>query len=383
MLARPHGGRLINNELKGQERKHALEEANRLYAVTIDDDYVSDVRNIARGVFSPLEGFMTKEAVLSTAYDMKLPSGVPFTIPIILDVDKTETGHFTVGDSIALQNQQGDRVAVMEVEGIFDFDRRKVAKAVFQTDDPKHPGVANLLSKKECFVGGRVLLLDNSKKPIERYNLEPKETRILFREKGWKSIVAFQTRNPIHRAHEYLQRCALEVVDGLFINPLIGRKKQGDFKDQLILASYETMMAQFYPKNRVAMAILPTRMNYAGPKEAIHHAIMRKNFGCTHFIVGRDHAGVGNYYGTFDAQEIFEQFPDLGIEPLKFEHSFYCRKCLCFATAKTCSHGKEDRTPPSGSLIRELITKKEIVPDKIMRKEISELLISFDHPFVE
>ncbi|MCK4232955.1 sulfate adenylyltransferase [candidate division WOR-3 bacterium] len=383
MLSKPHGNKLIKRILLGERKKEVEEKVDEYIKITLDKELVKDARNIARGIFSPIEGFMNKLEIETVVGEMHLPSGVAWTIPIILDVTKEKADKIEVGEHVLLIDEEDKNIALLFVEDKFLFDKRKIAQNVYGTLDESHPGVIEMLRKKDFFLGGRIELIDDSREPFPEFNLDPRETRVLFREKGWNTVVAFQTRNPIHRAHEYIQRCALEVVDGLFINPLMGRKKSGDFRDGIILESYKKMMTDFYPNDRVVMSILPTRMHYAGPREAIHHAIMRKNFGCTHIVIGRDHAGVGKFYGTFDAQKMFEKFPDIGIEPLKFEHSFYCKKCEAVATVKTCRHSDADRVKPSGTVIREMISKKKFPPLEIMRKEISEILTSFDNPFVE
>ncbi len=383
MLSRPHGNKLIKRILQGERKKQVLDEAEKYKKIILDEELVKDTRNIARGIFSPLEGFMNKLEVETVVDEMSLPTNVSWTIPIILDVSAEDASGIELGEHVLLTDGKDTPVALFLVEEKYQFDKKKIAEHVYGTLDENHPGVYEILSKKDFFLGGKVDLIDDSREPFPEFNLDPRETRVLFREKGWGTVVAFQTRNPIHRAHEYIQRCALEVVDGLFINPLMGRKKKGDFRDDIILESYRKMMSDFYPKDRVVMSILPTRMHYAGPKEAIHHAIMRKNFGCTHIVIGRDHAGVGKYYGTFDAQKMFDKFPDLGIEPLKFEHSFFCKKCDAIATAKTCGHSDDDRVKPSGSIIRDMITKKKFPPREIMRSEIAKILTSYDNPFVE
>lgn len=383
MLSRPHGNTLVKRILQGERKKQVLDEAKKYRKIVLDEELVKDARNIARGIFSPLEGFMNKLEVETVVDEMSLPTNVSWTIPIILDVTEEVASGVEPGEHVLLADAGDNPIALLLVEDKYRFDREKIASNVYGTLDEKHPGVAEIMGKKDYFLGGKLDLIDDSREPFPEFNLDPRETRVLFREKGWGTVVAFQTRNPIHRAHEYIQRCALEVVDGLFINPLMGRKKKGDFRDDIILESYRKMMTDFYPKDRVVMSILPTRMHYAGPKEAIHHAIMRKNFGCTHIVIGRDHAGVGKYYGTFDAQKMFDKFPDLGIEPLKFEHSFFCRKCDAISTVKTCGHSKEDRVPPSGTVIRDMISNKKFPPREIMREEIAKILTSYDNPFVE
>jgi sulfate adenylyltransferase len=383
MLSRPHGNTLVKRILQGEKKKQVLDEAKKYKKIILDEELVKDARNIARGIFSPLEGFMNKLEVETVVDELSLPTNVSWTIPIILDVSEKDASGIELGEHVLLVDEKSDPVALFLVEDKYRFNKEKIAENVYGTLDKKHPGVQEVLGKKDIFLGGKVDLIDDSREPFPEFNLDPRETRVLFREKGWGTVVAFQTRNPIHRAHEYIQRCALEVVDGLFINPLMGKKKKGDFRDDIILESYKKMMTDFYPKDRVVMSILPTRMHYAGPREAIHHAIMRKNFGCTHIVIGRDHAGVGKYYGTFDAQRMFDKFPDLGIEPLKFEHSFFCKKCDCVATAKTCGHSADDRVPPSGTVIRDMVKKKKFPPSEIMREEIAKILTSYDNPFVE
>jgi len=383
MLSRPHGNKLIKRILLGEKRKEIEAREQEYKKLIIDEELIKDTKNIARGVFSPLEGFMNKLELETVVDEMHLPTGVPWTIPIILDVEKEIADKIAIGENILLTDKAGKLIALFLVEEKYTFDKSRIAERVYQTLDENHPGVYETLGKKDFFLGGKVDLIDDSREPFPDFNLDPRETRVLFREKGWRTVVAFQTRNPIHRAHEYIQRCALELVDGLFINPLMGRKKKGDFTDEMILKSYRKMMSDFYPNDRVVMSILPTKMHYAGPREAIHHAIMRKNFGCTHFVVGRDHAGVGSYYDTYAAHRIFDDFPDLGIEPLLFEHSFYCKECGNMATTKTCPHSKDSWLSPSGTKIRSIVTEGAEIDPYIMRPEVASILKNAEHPFVE
>ena len=266
---------------------------------------------------------------------------------------------------------------------IYNYEKETLANKVYKTQKIEHPGVANVYNMKKQLMGGKISLLKNKKREYDEYHLTPKETRVLFKEKGWREIVAFQTRNPPHIGHEYVQKTALTFVDGLFINPIIGKKKVGDFKDDVILKSYETLMKHYYLKNRAVMSILRTSMKYAGPREAIHHAIMRKNFGCTHFIVGRDHAGVGKYYGPYDAHEIFNEFPDLRIIPVFFRSFSRCTKCGNVVNDKICPHDQKYHINFSGKKIREILKEGKIPPEDMMRKEVSETILEFDHPFVE
>ncbi len=380
----PHGHVLVNRVLKPADADKARAKAVNLKQLVLDEELVKEVKNIARGVFSPLDGFMHQDDFLSVVEKMRLANGVVWPLPFVLDIDEAQSAEIAVGDQIALVDEAKNPIALMNVEDKYEYDKENYAQKVFKTKDLAHPGVKMVMAMKKYLLGGEIELIDNSKEPFAEFNLDPEETRTLFKAKGWNTIVGFQTRNAPHRAHEYLQRCALEVCDGLFVNPVIGKKKAGDFEDLAIMDSYQNLIQNFFPKNRVVMSILPLKMRYAGPREAIFHALVRKNFGCTHFIVGRDHAGVGDYYGTYEAQEIFDTLPDLEMTILKFEHSFFCKKCQAMGTAKICPHGKEDQVGPSGTLIRELISKGQVVPPEIMRPEISDLLIKMgDKVFVK
>ncbi|HEC82039.1 MAG TPA: sulfate adenylyltransferase, partial [Thermoplasmatales archaeon] len=294
-MSTPHGGKLVSRYRFGEDSLD-LEDA---VVLQISDDTAEDVENIAHGVFSPLHGFMCGNDLQSVMSNMRLEDDTPWTIPILLDVDKKDVEKVKEGDTIFLQNKRNGVVAEMDVEEVYSVDKKKLAEVVYGTRDVSHPGVANTYRMKDTLLGGSVTLLAVGNRPFEDYMLWPTETRELFSSKGWREVVAFQTRNPPHIGHEYVQKAALTFVDGLFINPLVGRKKKGDFKDEVILASYEALMKHYYPPERAVMSILRTSMKYAGPREAIHHAIMRKNFGCTHFIVGRDHAGVGDFYHPY------------------------------------------------------------------------------------
>jgi sulfate adenylyltransferase len=379
----PHGGRLIDRVLKADCREEALEKAKSLPVLTIDEESVSDVENIATGVFSPLEGFMGKSAYRSVLHEMRLPDDLPWTVPIVLDASRVEAAGIREGGEVLLAGRSGRPVAILHLEEKFEFDKEELAEKVFLTSDRAHPGVAKVASMKEVLLAGSVDLIEISPTPFDRYKLSPKETRILFKEKGWKTVVAFQTRNTPHIGHEYLQKTALTFTDGIFVNPVIGRKKKGDFKDEVILASYEELIRSYYLKERAVMAILQMEMRYAGPREAIFHAIVRKNFGCTHIIIGRDHAGVGSYYHPYAAQDIFEEFPDLGIAPLFFRSFYYCRKCQSVVNEKTCPHLPSEHIQFSGTKIRDMLVKGEIPPPELMRPEVAQVIMRFKDPFVE
>ena len=381
MIPRPHGGRLINRILTGKKREILLSEASELPSINISFERVIDVMDIAHGVFSPLEGFLLQEDYINVLYDMRLTNDLPWTIPIVLDIDPEEISGLKEGDDIILRYNE-EPIAIMKIEEIYGWDKKEYARQVYKTTDPNHPGVSKTYNRKELLIGGTIDLLNEIKHPLENRILWPIETRGLFKEKKWRTIVAFQTRNVPHRGHEYVQKAALTFADGLLIHPLIGWKKPGDYRDEVIFAAYEALIKHYYPKNVVVLAGLLMNMNYAGPREAIHHAIVRKNFGATHFIVGRDHAGVGDYYGPYEAWEIFDEFPDLGITPLFIREAFYCRKCGGMANEKICPHGDEYRIKISGTKLRKMIMEGKIPPEYMMRPEVAETILKFKDPFV-
>jgi sulfate adenylyltransferase len=377
-MLKPHGGELINRVVS--EGRDKAEEAKGLPQIVLTKELAKEVQNIAHGVFSPLEGFLTRADYASVLSEGRLTSGIPWTIPIVLDI--SSDSEVKEGNDAALIDD-GKPIAIMHVEDIYQYDKEEMAQKVFGTKDTKHPGVAKTYGMEEFLTGGKIDLIDEPRMPFAEYYLRPQATRLLFEEKGWETVVAFQTRNIPHVGHEYLQKTALTFTDGLFINPVIGRKKAGDFKDELILKTYEALIDNYYPRDRVVMRILPMEMRYAGPREAIFHAIIRKNFGCTHFIVGRDHAGVGNYYPPFAAQEVFKEFPELGITPIFFRSFFYCQKCLSVANEKTCPHGSQDHLDFSGTRIREMLLRKEIPPEEMMRPEVSKIILDWESPYVD
>ncbi len=381
MIPRPHGGRLINRILTGKKREILLSEASELPSINISFERVIDVMDIAHGVFSPLEGFLLQDDYINVLYDMRLTNDLPWTIPIVLDVDPEEISGLKEGDDIILRYNE-EPIAIMKIEEIYGWDKKEYARQVYKTTDPDHPGVSKTYNRKELLIGGTIDLLNEIKHPLENRILWPIETRVLFKEKKWRTIVAFQTRNVPHRGHEYVQKAALTFADGLLIHPLIGWKKPGDYRDEVIFAAYEALIKHYYPKDVVVLAGLLMNMNYAGPREAIHHAIVRKNFGATHFIVGRDHAGVGDYYGPYEAWEIFDEFPDLGITPLFIREAFYCRKCGGMANEKICPHGDEYRIKISGTKLRKMIMEGKIPPEYMMRPEVAETILKFKDPFV-
>ena len=379
----PHGGVLINRVLSGKALERARDDAKHLMSITVDSDLVNDIENIADGIFSPLEGFMQSHDFADVLKRGRLSNGIAWTVPIVLDVDEQTAKDMKDSHDVVIKDETGRIFAMIHVEDIFKFDKLQMAKSVYQTDDMKHPGVAKTLEMKDMLVGGRIDLMDRiDGSELRKRRISPALTRDEFRMRGWKTVVGFQTRNIPHLAHEMLQKAALNIFDGLLVNPLIGRKKSGDFKDEVIIKAYETLIDGYYPKQSVMFVTLHTEMRYAGPKEAILHAIMRKNFGCSHFIVGRDHAGVGNYYHPFAAQEIFKDYPDLEIKPVFFPAFFYCKVCMGTTSEKTCPHDAQHRLELSGTKLRQMVTSGERPPELLMRPEIADLIINWKDPFV-
>ncbi len=377
----PHGGRLVDRMIPDADREEAVAEARGLKSLRLDTEQAREVENIAQGIYSPIGGFLRREEYASVLEHARLPGDVPWALPIVLDLPP-DSG-VEEGDRLALWETDDGPLAVMEVEEMYPLDRARHDTLVYGTEDISHPGVAKTAAMGDLLAGGPITLLRLTPSPFERYRLSPRETRVLFRELGWRQVVGFQTRNVPHLGHEYVQKTALTFADGLFINPVIGKKKKGDFTDEAILATYQTLIDNYYLKERSVMAILQYEMRYAGPREAIHHAIMRKNFGCTHFIVGRDHAGVGDFYHPFAAQEIFGEFPDLGIVPVFFNTFSYCLRCGGVVNEKICPHGPEDQVGFSGTRMRELIMEGKVPPPEMLRPEVAEVLLAISDPFVE
>jgi len=377
-LIRPHGGVLVNRVADPAARGAALAAAARLPAVRLTVVQHSDALCIATGVFSPLAGFVARADYESILDRMRLADGTVWSIPVTLAVSTDAAKAIRTATAIALEDPAGRIVGTMQVTEQFAYDKRREAAAVYRTTDEAHPGVARLYGQGDVLLAGPVTLLERpGGEPFTAFRRDPIDTRSLFVARGWRRVVGFQTRNPVHRAHEYIQKAALEICDGLLLNPLVGETKSDDISAETRMESYQVLIDNYYPKDRVVLSVFPAAMRYAGPREAIFHAIARKNYGCSHFIVGRDHAGVGNYYGTYDAQTIFDQFApeELGITPLFFEHTFFCRKCGGMASTKTCPHDGSSRVTLSGTQVRDMLTKGEIPPPEFTRAEVAEVLI--------
>jgi sulfate adenylyltransferase len=369
----PHGGELINRVASSEQREVFLSKADFLPRVTLDERAVSDLEMIAIGGFSPLIGFMNQADYDRVVTEMRLANGLVWSIPITLSVTEENAAPLQPGGLVRLDNPNGEFIGVLELSEKYSYDKKREAINVYRTDDVKHPGVQVVYNQGSVNLAGDIWLLQRDSHPqFPSYQIDPAPSRQMFREKGWKTIVGFQTRNPIHRAHEYIQKCALETVDGLFLHPLVGATKEDDIAADVRMRCYEILMKHYYPLDRVILAINPAAMRYAGPREAIFHALVRKNYGCTHFIVGRDHAGVGDYYGTYDSQYIFDEFApeELGIVPMKFEHAFYCTRTKQMATTKTSPSRPEERVHLSGTKVREMLRRGELPPPEFSRPEV-------------
>jgi len=375
----PHGGQLVNRLLRGEMRQAIRERAERLPKVNLNNMNLSDLELIATGAMSPLTGFMSQADYERVVSEMRLSNNLLWSIPVTLPVDDDVAATIEAGQEIALC-ENGRVLAVMEVTDKFGYDKEREAEMVYGTTDEAHPGVARLFRLGNVLLGGEIWVVELPAAADEEFpelRHTPAQTRRMFARRGWRRIVGFQTRNPIHRAHEYIQKAALEIVDGLFLHPLVGETKADDIPADVRIASYEAILRDYYPAESVLLGVFPAAMRYAGPREAIFHALLRKNYGCTHFIVGRDHAGVGDYYGTYDAQRIFDDFSreEVGIEILPFDYTFYCQKCGMVVSSKTCPHGKEDWIYLSGTQVRQMLENGEMLPPEFTRPEVSKVLL--------
>ncbi|MEE8370136.1 MAG: sulfate adenylyltransferase [Dehalococcoidia bacterium] len=375
----PHGGQLIDLLVEGSEKEALRERAATLPTVRLSARALSDVELLATGGYSPLAGFMTEADYRGVVAGMRLASGLVWPMPITLAVSREEAAALREGTEVALTDEAGETLAVLELAEKFGYDKAEEARQVYRTEEEAHPGVAAVYAQGDVLLGGRLRVLALPQHgDFPEYRLTPAQTRAAFAERGWRTVVGFQTRNPVHRAHEYIQKCAMEMVDGLLLHPLVGETKAGDIPADVRMRCYEVLIQNYFPLDRVVLSVNPAAMRYAGPREAVFHAMVRKNFGCSHFIVGRDHAGVGQYYGTYDAQRIFDEFEpaDLGITPMFFDHTFFCRKCDEMASAKTCPHDQEDRIVLSGTQVREMLQGGLAPPPEFSRPEVAEVLIT-------
>ncbi|WP_270234714.1 sulfate adenylyltransferase [Staphylococcus warneri] len=374
---RPHGGTLVNRIVEGTEREQLIENAKSLHSIILNQWSLSDLELIGIGGFSPLTGFMNQADYESVVENVHLKNGHVWSVPITLPVSQTEANNLEIGEQVALYGEDGMLYGVLDLEEKYTYDKQKEAQHVYGTTDNAHPGVKKVYEKGEYYLAGPIKLINRPQHDaFVDYHLDPLETRQLFNELNWKTVVGFQTRNPVHRAHEYIQKSALEIVDGLLLNPLVGETKSDDIPAEVRMESYQAILNNYFPENRARLVIYPAAMRYAGPREAILHALVRQNYGCTHFIVGRDHAGVGDYYGTYEAQEFISQFEnELDIQILKFEHAFYCEACGNMATAKTCPHDGSNHLHLSGTKVREKLRNGESLPEKFSRPEVANVLI--------
>lgn len=377
-LIKPHGGTLINREVTGVERERLIEAAPALPSLVLGAREISDLEMIATGAYSPLEGFMNAADYASVRTNMRLANGIAWPLPVTLSVANERAHELYEGRDVALYQTGGHLLGILHLAEKYTYDKGREAELVYRTTDEKHPGVAALYQQGDWLLGGKVSLINRPRElPFPAYRRDPAETRAVFRQRGWRRVVAFQTRNPVHRAHEYMQKCALEIADGLLLHPLVGATKDDDVPAEVRIWSYEAILANYYPATRTILSVMPAAMRYAGPREAVFHALIRKNYGCSHFIVGRDHAGVGNYYGTYDAHYIFDEFEpeELGITPLFFDHTFYCRACGAMASNKTCPHDTTDHITLSGTKVREMLSAGVVPPPEFSRPEVAAVLI--------
>ena len=381
-MIQPHGGTLINKELPKFEKERILNQLNDFEKIQVKPQTIKVIKSIVFGVFSPLEGFMNENNYRYVLEHMYLENNVAWPFPIVLDVDENKAKLISNDDRVLLIDSTNTPIALMDVEDKYTYNKKEFAEKVYGTMDENHPGVNNVFNMKDILLGGEIFLINEPKSVYPELDLKPIETRVLFKEKKWDRVVAFQTRNPPHLGHEYVQKAGLTYVDGLFINPVIGKKKIGDFLDEVIIRAYQILIKEYYPKDRVVLSTFETEMRYAGPKEAIFHAIARKNFGCDHIIIGRDHAGVGDYYGPYDAHKIFDLFPDLGIEPIKFRSFSKCSKCDSIVNDKICPHPPEMQNFFAGREIRAALQSGKAPSSDVMRPEVASVILQYKNPFV-
>lgn len=380
-LIAAHGGALILNIADDKERVELLERARSLLQVQVGSRQLADLEMLAVGAYSPLQGFMNRADYLGSVNDMHLSNGLPWSMPITLSISSDRAARLKEGTQIALVNDKGSLQAVMTIDEKYGYDKQLEASKVYRTLEEAHPGVEALYKQGDVLLGGPVRVVALQRQVFAKYRYTPTQSRQIFAKCGWRHVVGFQTRNPVHRAHEYIQKCALETVDGLFLHPLVGDTKGDDIPAYVRIQCYEVLLENYYPSDRVVLGVLPAAMRYAGPREAVFHALIRKNYGCSHFIVGRDHAGVGNYYGTYDAHYIFAEFDPakLGVTPIFFEHTFFCRACDSMASSKTCPHGSDSHVTLSGTKVRQMLQAGQMPPREFSRPEVAKVLIEAMH----
>lgn len=379
-MIEPHGSKLVDRVTGEKYGDQLVEGLDAQPNIELSHGQFQDVINIANGRFSPLKGFMARNDFLKVVHDMTLEDGTVWSLPVILDVGPEKASDLVPGEFATLVSPEGSEIGVIDVKEVYKYNAEDTAESIFGTTDPDHPGVSNHLAMDEFLIGGDILTFESYRH--NEFDLHPSETRVLFGQKGWKEVIGFQTRNAPHRAHEYIQKSALEGADGLLVQPKLGNKKPGDYRDNVIMEAYRRLIEEYYVGNLVAFSVFPSGMRYAGPREAVFDAIVRKNHGCTHFVVGRDHAGVEDYYGGFDAHAVFDDIGDIGIEPVFFHYSFYCERCDGMTSEKVCPHEDERRVYPSGTKIRELIQQGETPSDKMMREEVANAIMNLEEPFV-
>ncbi len=383
MMIAPHGGRLVSRIIHGTDREGVVQRWSSFPLIQVSKETVSDLRNIARGAFSPLEGFLAQDDFEAMVHKGRLTSGIAWTVPIILDVTEAVADALPDVGEVGLEDPEGNPVAMLHLEEKYTYDKEVTAQNVFATTETKHPGVDGLFKRGDILLGGSIDLLEDATQPYPSHNLPPAKTRAIFEERGWDTVGAFQTRNVPHAGHENMQKTMLSLVDGLMIQPVIGKKKPGDFTDEMIIGCYDTIIENYFIKERVLLNILPTEMRYAGPREAIFHAIVRKNYGCTHMVVGRDHAGVGNYYHPEAAINIFNDYNDIELQPVCIRGDFfYCHICGSLGSERTCPHDKSKHISFSGTEIRAMLKDGRRPPEQIMRPEVFDVLAASENPFV-
>jgi sulfate adenylyltransferase len=378
----PHGNRLVDRYLDADRSAQLRDEFEDYPSIRLDQNLYYDFVNIASGAYSPLTGFLSQNDFLKVVNDMTLEGGEAWTLPIVLDIATETANEVSPGDRVGLVGPSGDAVGVLDIDEIYRYNVEETCRKLFGTEDADHPGVQMFSEKDPFFAGGDIKAFADATIDDTAHYLTPEETRVLFRHKGWDSVVGFQTRNVPHRAHEYLQKSALEQTDGIFIQPKIGEKKNGDYANEAILSAYDTLVSEYYPENAVVLAMFSSRMWYAGPREAVFDSIVRKNHGCTQFIIGRDHAGVGDYYGDFESQHIFDSVTDVGIEPLYYHYAFFCSKCDSVVSEKICPHDSAQRIEPSGTKLRKTLSGGDKPSPKLMRPEVAERVLEMDEVFV-